>query len=910
MDYNELNKEQLEAVKSDSPRILCLAGAGAGKTKTMVTRVARLIEDGVDPENILMLTFTRAAAMEQKERLISLIGEPGEKVKAFTFHSWAAYEIRRFGMKLGYDSGFSIYDQEDTESIVTAIIEELQYKARPKDVMDAMAKNHVYNVPIPDGDIGKIVTEYKFRCRRQNAVDIDSLISTLQTLLNDPTINEIKRNECKYVFVDEMQDTDQRQMRILDTLNPENLFVVGDDFQCWDGDGTVITEGGNKKVKDLRCGDRVQTITKGKIDYCPITNMSKHKAPTVIITTESGKKISVTRKHKMFATMPDLKSAYYVYIIYQKNKGFRIGMTHGGIDGIIGARTHSERPERLWFISRHESKAEAHYMESYISLKYRIPQLPFFHNGRGLSMTQDLMDSIFDSFGRNGYELLEDLQMSFEYPNFIRNNEDKRSVNLVMDSAHRTNMVTYESGEERIRKTFRNYKKARTMAEKIAVEKDVILKERLFIKDRVFLNVVPASQLSKTMQVPIIQNDGTIKLEPIISIDEGEITDVYHAEVEETGIMIVDGIASHNCIYSFRGSDVGIIMGLAENPDWQTIKLEENYRSTRQIIEPANTLIKHNNQTDKKLKAHREGPEITLITKPTIEEELEWIANKCIRLYTDDGYYGNTAILARTNKQVNAIAEKLAERDIPHEIRRKTADVLNTIEARKMFAYMQAVINPLDNEAVSAIINWPEQILTRREMLDVEMYQLEQDCSLMTALEVTEKAPELVSRIKSLREDVPETAYELFTMIVDITRIVGSNEAKGLDSRNHRIIELEEIIAKWAEDNENDSPEDWLEFYKMRMIEPAEPEERTDAIQLMTIHGSKGLEYNNVIIQGLNEKSLPLNRADIEEERRLMYVAITRAKTRLYLTRCELRTVWGDHQEESEPSRFTLEMVK
>lgn len=600
MEYRELNNEQREAVYSDHPRILCLAGAGSGKTHTLVTRAARLLEDGVDPEEILMLTFTNAAAREQKERLVWLAGEAGEKVHASTFHSWAVREIRKYANKVRLESNFSIYDQEDTESLVTAIIDDLQYEIKPKEVIEAMTKKHVYGVPIPIGDMRRVVEEYNFRCRYQNAIDIDSLIDALQRLLDDPTINKIMRNQYKYVFVDEMQDTDHRQMRLINTLDPENLFVVGDDFQS---------------------------------------------------------------------------------------------------------------------------------------------------------------------------------------------------------------------------------------------------------------------------------------------------------------------------IYGFRGADVNIIIDLSKNPDWQTIKLEENYRSTHQIVEPANRLISHNNQTDKILRAHREGTEIEFIEHDNPEEELDWIAGKCIVINFDD-FYRSTAVLARTNKQIDAIAERLSERDVPYVIRKKTADALMTMEAKKLSAWMQAVINPRDDEALAAIINWPVETITKREMLKIEMYKLENDCSLFSALEALGQAQEITKTIRDFEEDDLGEVYavDLHDAIIDKTVIVWKFRELSLENRNERIRKLRDEILKWSmaryENGETITATDWLEYYKMRIVEGAEIVEDTDkdAIQLMTVHGSKGLEFDNVIVAGLNMKSFPLSRGDIEEERRLFYVAMTRAKNHLYLSRSVMRNEWGGRLKEAEPSIFLEEL--
>lgn len=600
MKYDELNKEQLAAVQSDHRRILTLAGAGTGKTKTMITRVARLLEDGVKPENMLVLTFTNAAAEEMKERLFLLTGE--EKVHMSTFHSWAVKEIRRYGRALGYDPTFSIYDQEDTLSIVNAIIQELQYNMNAADVVKAMEKRSVYGVPIPAGDIEKIVTEYQFRCRQQNAIDIDGLISTLQAMLRNETIHHLLRSQYKYVFVDEFQDTDPRQMALLATLDPENLFVVGDDFQS---------------------------------------------------------------------------------------------------------------------------------------------------------------------------------------------------------------------------------------------------------------------------------------------------------------------------IYGFRGSDVNIIMSLAEDPEWQTIKLEENYRSTLQIVDAANRLIIHNKQTEKVLKAHRDGTYPATVHYSDNMAERDGIASVAWRFKAAQGCnWDDIAVLSRTNKQVEAIAEALHHWGIPYEIRRRTPDVLNTMEAKKIAQWMDAALNPLDDEAIRAVINWPKETIKRRDLLKVEMWQLENNCSLLTALEANNEAEQFRALLRMIQDDIEyhkDDASNAVEIILYRTQIDRIFKEQGLSNRCQRLDDIEDLICAWAIDrSHNGEPqgiEDWLEFYKLRLVSGEERREHhEDAVQIMTAHGSKGLEFKNVIISGCNQKSFPMGRGDIEEERRLFYVAMTRAKDNLIMTRSCTRQIFGDKVEEAEMSIFLQEI--
>lgn len=608
MDYSGLNKAQEAAVRSDHHRILCLAGAGTGKTRVLTHRVARLYEDGVKPEEMLCMTFTRAAGAEMKERIIQLIGEEGRNIFCNTFHAWAVQLIRRYSYKLGYTPAFTIYDTEDKISIITQILTDLQYlNIKPDQILEAMDKSALYNVPIPHGEYEEIVKEYTFRCKKNNAIDLDGLISAVGYLLKDDDIQQYVRERWPYIFVDEFQDTDHRQMDILDAIDPQNLFVVGDDFQS---------------------------------------------------------------------------------------------------------------------------------------------------------------------------------------------------------------------------------------------------------------------------------------------------------------------------IYGFRGADVSIIMSMAENPDYEVVKLEENYRSTEPIVSAANRLIKHNNQTEKILRNDREGQAINVITTADKTDEFGHIVSLIKTFHKIEDNYKDIAILGRTNKQIQEAAEALQSAGIPCVVRTKSADCMESQDAKKIFAWMEAFLNPNNDVAIESVLNWPETTIQPREKQKAEMFMLSNDCSLKTALEATETAVaflEIFSDIQTVKwenydEDEEISAVDLFDIIVEQTAIVHLYAEKGLTNRIQTIREIDATIRAWQEHQveigEPYTAEAWLERYRMRMLESDKQEENhEDAVQLMTAHGSKGLEFECVIIIGCNNKSFPLARADIQEERRLFYVAVTRAKKYLYLTRSEMRTIWGNQMEEAEQSLFINEMM-
>ncbi|MGG0756458.1 ATP-dependent helicase [Brevibacillus laterosporus] len=228
-----LNNEQATAVISKSPVILCLAGAGTGKTKTLTTRISYLHEElRVGTSNMLALTFTRLAGMEMKERIGKLIGEEqAKKLFCNTFHSFCVYVLREWGHRVGLEPNFSIYDQDDQKAIILAILDEFKYDAKFKQVLDDVDKISRGIEDYWSYDSEQAAREYLYRLKQSNAISLDDLLIKTLELMKQEDIAAYYRNQYKYVYVDEFQDTDNVQMDIIQTLDPNNLFVIGDDYQ-------------------------------------------------------------------------------------------------------------------------------------------------------------------------------------------------------------------------------------------------------------------------------------------------------------------------------------------------------------------------------------------------------------------------------------------------------------------------------------------------------------------------------------------------------------------------------------------------------------------------------------------------------------------------------------------------------
>ncbi|MDQ7783525.1 MAG: ATP-dependent helicase [Desulfomonilaceae bacterium] len=255
IDYEaELNPSQAEAVTAPGGPILVIAGAGSGKTRTVVYRVAWLIEQGIDPASILLLTFTRKAAEEMLSRAAALLDSRASRVAGGTFHSIGNLLLRRYAPLLGYDSSFSIMDQADTHEVVDLARKNLSpqpldLKRFPKTrtIAEVLSRSvggggtvaEILSVRYPHlaehaADVERVRVLYEEHKKTNNLMDYDDLlVNTIRLLEEHEHVREEVSNRWQYVLVDEYQDTNRLQARIVRLLasTHDNVMVVGDDSQ-------------------------------------------------------------------------------------------------------------------------------------------------------------------------------------------------------------------------------------------------------------------------------------------------------------------------------------------------------------------------------------------------------------------------------------------------------------------------------------------------------------------------------------------------------------------------------------------------------------------------------------------------------------------------------------------------------
>lgn len=248
-DLELLNREQQEAVLHVDGPLLILAGAGSGKTRVLTYRIAHLIDKcGVNPWNILAITFTNKAAGEMRERVDKIVGYGSESIWVSTFHSTCVRILRRYIDRLGYDTNFTIYDTEDQKTVMKSVCQKLQldsklYKERMLLNVISHAKDEYISpnefLLEAKGDfrqekIAQAYVEYQKELKKNNALDFDDLlVKTVELFQSCPDVLEYYQNRFRYIMVDEYQDTNTVQFKFISTLARQyrNLCVVGDDDQ-------------------------------------------------------------------------------------------------------------------------------------------------------------------------------------------------------------------------------------------------------------------------------------------------------------------------------------------------------------------------------------------------------------------------------------------------------------------------------------------------------------------------------------------------------------------------------------------------------------------------------------------------------------------------------------------------------
>ena len=859
-----LNTPQSEAVTHERGPLLIFAGAGSGKTRTLTHRIAYLVQErDISPSCILAVTFTNKASREMQSRLDSLIGPASRRLWLGTFHAMCARMLRMHGEQIGLDPRFVIYDSDDATRLAKEVLRELdidseRYPAPRLLGRIADAKNNMRG-PQQMADLAaspadriyaRLYAAYQKRLNDSRALDFDDLLLYGVKLVQESPAGQMFAERFQHVLIDEFQDANLAQFtwaRELARVH-QNIAVVGDDDQCLPPGALVATPQGVKSIEKVRAGELVISgAGRASTAHGKVEKVLKksYSGPVVHIETKGGRTLRLTPNHICFA---------------RENNS-------------------SERES----IATKLIEQDVH-----------------------LVMFGGIQSSKSSYFGHRVWCDLEDDLMTH------RTTEVRSSVDLAEMLAQKHNCKV------------RNWA-ALSHGDKFAFQ--------------------PAMNLRPTMLVPVLENEQILEDE-ITSIETTYYNGpVYDLNIEHLHNFVADGIVVHNSIYAWRGADVKLILDFEKHyPDAQVIRLEQNYRSTQKILDAAHGVISQNmGRAPKRLWTDENGgAQLTLHGLANAQEEAFWVARKIQDLQREyNAKLSDFAILCRVNAQSRPFEEAFLRLRIPLKLV-GTQRFYDRREIKDLLAYLRVLFNPNDGFALLRIINTPPRGIGATTIQKMQNLASEQGKTLHEiindedALKTIGRAPALkISAFAALLrqlETEAQSAASMADLISDILMRTGFEnylrQEKVRDSVD-RVANMEEFLsAAVAFDDRmktGEGPDEefvheaapylglFLETTALDSTANAEQSEG-EAVTFMTLHSAKGLEFPAVFLVGLEQGLLPHSRAlwgasteDLEEERRLCYVGLTRAEKRVFLTYAAQRTLHGK-TEITQPSQFLEEI--
>ncbi|HEX4866989.1 MAG TPA: UvrD-helicase domain-containing protein [Acidimicrobiales bacterium] len=812
--------------------------------------------------------------------------------------------------------------------------------------------------------IADIFTEYQARLHRAGAMDFDDLLgNTVVLLKRNPDLLEHYQRRFKHVLVDEYQDTNpvQNELVLLLTQAHRNVCVVGDGDQCLPAGTLVSTPEGPKPIEEIQVGDEVLG-TGGRFEQVPgrVTHVQvgEWRGRQYFIRA-GGQTLQGTPHHIVFADPMLDRDRWLIYLMHKRDTGWRIGVTstvrtdRNGLDAPgPPVRINQEHADELWIIRVCDTREDASMWEAYYAAAYGLPTAVFHGIGRKILMGTERIERLYEMLdtATAAKELMEDLDLHPEFPH-MRPTAGKRrdTLNLTMfggerrSKGHDQHRVQWCSNREDLTESLaqagfpirqmsgrsrgfevnrKSYVDAVEVARRAAEVAYLQIARRAYIEDRVW-DFMPLSHLRPGMKV--LLDDGQGGLVPT-RVDEVDTVvydgPVYDLEVDDTHSYLAEGICAHNSIYKFRGADMRNILEFEDAfPEVTVVVLEQNYRSTQTILDAANAVIANNlSRKPKELWTDRgDGHPIIRYHGDDEVDEAQWVTREIARLH-DGGElrWGDVAVFYRTNAQSRVLEENLARHGVPYKVIGGTR-FYDRREVKDALAYLKAVINPADEVSVKRVLNTPKRGVGDSSVGKLDAYASARGLSFMEALRraddagVGGKAAKGIMQFLFLLDSVDQLAVDdrpapLLEALLERSGYLDELRAERSIEAEGRLENLAELVGS-AQDAE--SIEAFLE--QVSLVADADEIDGDDSqVVLMTIHAAKGLEFPAVFIIGLEDGVFPHLRSigepdELEEERRLAYVALTRAQERLYLSHAWSRTLYGGTQY-NPPSRFLDEI--
>ncbi len=376
------------------------------------------------------------------------------------------------------------------------------------------------------------------------------------------------------------------------------------------------------------------------------------------------------------------------------------------------------------------------------------------------------------------------------------------------------------------------------------------------------------------------------------------------------------------CIYSWRGANFRNIFNLCNDfEDVKVFKLERNYRSTKNILEMANKVIKNNSERlDKKLWTENFDGELPTVYKATNEKEEARFVAKQIQKFVSIGYhYNDIAVLMRANSLSRNFEEAFLEAKIPHRIY-GGYKFYDRSEIKNIISYLRIFVNPKDQISLLKIINFPRRGIGETTIEKLQNNAKELNMTILDMLvagkvndkKIETKLEKFTQNVKKMQKECEKLdIYQFVKKVINVFEIEDFYKSRGAEDEEklENIDSFLSSVKEFKDKGEKVSLKDFLE--NITLQSDTDDIKEKGAVNIATIHSVKGLEFKVVFIVGLEEQIFPskhaYDRADMEEERRLMYVALTRAEEFLYLTYVERRFMYGKSSMQN-PSRFLKEL--
>ncbi len=765
---NPLNDAQREAVTAPLAPVLVLAGAGSGKTRVLIHRIAWLIQtEGVSPHSILAVTFTNKAAGEMRGRVEQLLGIPGAALWLGTFHGIANRLLRLHWREAGLPQSFQILDAEDQLRLLKRLLKaqnldenrwvprEVQYFIN-KHKDEGRRPQHVQGGGDPTQlQLIKLYEQYEEACARSGVIDFAELLLRAFELWRDQLeVLRHYRARFRHVLVDEFQDTNSIQyawIRLL--VGSEGApFVVGDDDQCLAA-GTPVTMGdrSRKPVEAVLPGEEVlSSYGCGDLRPAKVTEtfVRQRRGRMICLHLRSGIVVKSTPEHTHFAgyVLGETPQTNFLYLMHKEGIGYRIGTsqvyTAGQARPTVGfkQRALQEHADAAWIIRTHRNENEARVDEIITSLHYGLPTLPFVpRKGKGCNgVVHDLqyIDRIFQSLDTTNaaLRLLEDSGLDPERPHHVPRSRNSNRRNIVItlcgdrrgtNPMHRISVmgvdVADRSALEALGLSVRSAKNGgrswhfeimrsdfgelMSIARRIRDE----LGGRYILQGQMLDRSLPFTAAASIRPGMVVATESSnFDVVEYIKYEDFE-AEVYDLNVARTHNFIANGVITHNSIYRWRGARVENLHKFREDfPHARLYRLEQNYRSTAAILDAANALIANNSaRLGKTLwTSGPSGERVKLYAAYNERDEADFVVTRILEWTQRGGLRREAAILYRSNAQSRSFEEALITARTPYRVYGGLR-FFERAEIKDALAYLRLIANRDDDASFERIVNLP-----------------------------------------------------------------------------------------------------------------------------------------------------------------------------------------------------------